>query len=132
MLPNLQRGDILLGDALYGSYFVLADCVARGIDVVFEQNGGRKRVTDFRRGRRLGTKDHHLVGIRKPTQRPEWMCEAAIHQSDGSGTDQPLKVENGWKGHGLSKCHSGLTPRASASCSQAMPRTSCIRSPDRA
>lgn len=74
LLSDLQRGDILLGDALYGSYFVLAECLRRGVDVVFEQNGGRRRVTDFRRGRRLGKKDH-LINIQKPRQRPGWMSE---------------------------------------------------------
>lgn len=74
LLPDLQHGDILLGDALYGSYFVLAECLRRGIDVVFEQNGGRRRVTDFRQGCRLGKKDH-LIHIQKPRQRPSWMGE---------------------------------------------------------
>lgn len=74
LLPDLQCGDVLLGDALYGSYFVLAECIRRGIDVVFEQNGARKRVADFRRGKRLGAKDH-LIQLPKPRQRPEWMSE---------------------------------------------------------
>lgn len=74
LLPGLQRGDVLLGDALYGSYFVLAECIRRGIDIVFEQNGARKRVADFRRGKRLGAKDH-LIQVPKPRQRPEWMPE---------------------------------------------------------
>ncbi|WP_156496917.1 transposase, partial [Alcanivorax sp. HI0083] len=69
---DLEQGDILLGDALYGSYYVLAECLERGIDVVFQQNGGRKRTTDFRRGKHLGSKDH-LIRIKKPVQRPGWM-----------------------------------------------------------
>lgn len=72
LLPDLEQGDILLGDALYGSYYVLAECLERGIDVVFQQNGGRKRTTDFRRGKHLGSKDH-LIRIKKPVQRPGWM-----------------------------------------------------------
>lgn len=72
LLPHLEHDDILLGDALYGSYYVLAECLERGIDVVFQQNGGRKRTTDFRRGKRLGSRDH-LVRIKKPAQRPDWM-----------------------------------------------------------
>lgn len=72
LLPGFQSGDILLGDALYGSYMMLAECQARGLDVVFEQNGSRKRTTDFRTGTKLGTRDH-LVRLKKPAQRPEWM-----------------------------------------------------------
>lgn len=33
LLPSFKPGDILLGDALYGSYSILAECQARGIDV---------------------------------------------------------------------------------------------------
>lgn len=74
LLPSIQSGNILLGDALYGSYVTLAECLTRGIDVVFEQNGGRKRSTDFRRGTRLGSKDH-LITLKKPVQRPAWMSK---------------------------------------------------------
>lgn len=72
LLPRFRTGDILLGDALYGSYTTLAECVARGVDVVFEQNGARKRGTGFRTGTKLGSEDH-LVRLRKPLQRPDWM-----------------------------------------------------------
>ena len=72
LLPGLNTGDILLGDGLYGSYVILADCLARGVDVVFEQNGARKLTTDFRKGKRLGRKDH-LIRISKPCQRSDWI-----------------------------------------------------------
>ncbi|WP_421705221.1 IS4 family transposase [Alloalcanivorax xenomutans] len=75
LLPGFNAGDILLGDGLYGSYVILADCLARGVDVVFEQNGARKLTTDFRKGKRLGHKDH-LIRISKPCQRPDWMSLA--------------------------------------------------------
>ncbi len=44
--------------------------MATGVDVLFEQNGSR--ITDFRRGQSLGTRDH-LVHWPKPAARPEWM-----------------------------------------------------------
>lgn len=75
LLPSIKSGDILVGDSLYGSYATLAECLARGIDVVFQQNGGRSRITDFRTGTRLGSKDH-LIRIKKPMQRPDWMSVA--------------------------------------------------------
>jgi len=74
LLDTFTAGDILLGDALYGSYFLLAECQARHLDVVFEQNGARKRTTDFRTGKKIGSKDH-IVRLTKPRQRPDWMGE---------------------------------------------------------
>jgi Transposase DDE domain len=62
-------GDVVLGDALYSNYFTLAALQAAGIDAVFEQHGGR--ITDFRRGQSLGTRDH-CVSWPKPA-RPSWM-----------------------------------------------------------
>jgi hypothetical protein len=50
MLDTLKRGDILLGDAFYATYFLLCDLQQRGVDAVFEQYGARKRSTDFRCG----------------------------------------------------------------------------------
>ena len=75
LMDTFTVGDILLGDALYASYFLLAECQARHLDVVFEQNGARKRKTDFRTGKKLGSKDH-VVTLTKPKKRPDWMNEA--------------------------------------------------------
>ncbi len=67
---TLQRGDVLLADALYCSYFQIATLQAAGVDVLFEQHGSR--LTDFRRGDSLGKCDH-LLHWMKPKTRPEWM-----------------------------------------------------------
>ena len=76
LLRQLQAafcpGDVMLADALYCSYFVIAAMRAARVDVLFEQNGARN--TDFRRGKSLGARDH-LVSWRKPA-RPEWMTPA--------------------------------------------------------
>lgn len=69
LLHTLHAGDMLLADALYCSYFVIATLQGQGVDVVFEQNGARK--TDFRRGQQLGVRDHR-VEWDKPA-RPAWM-----------------------------------------------------------
>jgi len=45
-----------------------------------EQQGSRKRVTDFRRGRRLGERDH-LIQLDKPKIKPDWLSEAAYQQA---------------------------------------------------
>jgi hypothetical protein len=51
-----QPGDVMLADALYCNYFLIATMVKAGVDVLFAQNGARN--TDFRRGQRLGRHDH--------------------------------------------------------------------------
>jgi hypothetical protein len=62
-------GDVMLADGYYGSYFLIAEMLRRAVDVLFEQHGAR--TTDFRRGERLGARDH-LVWWSKPA-RPAWM-----------------------------------------------------------
>jgi len=39
---------------------------------VFEQHGARRKSTDFRKGKRLGTRDH-LITLTKPRKCPVWM-----------------------------------------------------------
>ena len=93
MLPGFKPGDILLGDAIYGSYFALAECKARSIDVVFEQNGMRKRKTDFRKGKQLGARDH-LVRLTKPKQCPEWMKQSDFQALPDELTIREIKIAN--------------------------------------
>lgn len=85
MLNTLESGDILLGDAYYATYFLLCVLQARGIDAVFEQQGARRRGTDFRRGRRLGERDH-LIELSKPKVKPEWMDHAYYDQAPDTVT----------------------------------------------
>jgi hypothetical protein len=70
LLGNFQPGDVMLADALYCNYSLIASLMNAGVDVLMEQNGSR--ITDFRRGRSLGARDH-LVRWPKPATRPEWM-----------------------------------------------------------
>jgi len=65
ILDTLARGDLLLGDAFYATYFLLCTLRERGIDAVFEQHGARQRTTDFRRSKRLGVRDHLIVLLPK-------------------------------------------------------------------
>jgi hypothetical protein len=66
---QLQPGDIALADRFFCNYWVIADSLRRGVDVVFRLHQTRK--ADFRRGRRLGTDDHIVTWPR--SQRPDWM-----------------------------------------------------------
>lgn len=75
LLESLKPGDLLLGDAYYASYFLLCALQERGVEAVFEQQGSRRRSTDFRRGQRLGVRDH-LIELRKPKRKPAWMTDA--------------------------------------------------------
>jgi hypothetical protein len=70
LLQAFSAGDLLLADALYANYFLVADLIGRGVDVLLEQHGSRH--TDFRRGERLAERDH-LLCWRKPRARPRWM-----------------------------------------------------------
>ena len=71
-LDTFSAGDVVLGDAIYGTYFLLASLINKGVDAVFEQMGGRK--TDFRKGTRLGARDH-IVELSKPKNKPDWMAQ---------------------------------------------------------
>lgn len=71
LLDQLQRGDIVLADRYYCSYFMVALLLSRGVDVVARLHQRRKY--DFRRGQRLGEGDH-IVAWSRPA-RPEWMSE---------------------------------------------------------
>ena len=66
-----SKGDVMVADAYYCSYFLIAALQAMGVDFVFERHGARK--TNFNKGVKLGTRDH-LVRWQRP-QRPDWMTE---------------------------------------------------------
>jgi hypothetical protein len=85
----LCAGDVLLADALYCSYWLIASLQAEGIDVLFEQHGSR--ITDFRRGRRLGVRDH-VVSWKKPA-RPRWMTYEQYAASPDELTVRELKTD---------------------------------------
>lgn len=83
ILATLAPGDILMGDAYYATYFLLCALQHNGIDGVFEQQGARRRCTDFRYGHRLGQRDH-LIEIEKPKVKPNWMSQAHYDQAPAS------------------------------------------------
>ena len=89
ILDTLESGDLLLGDAFYATYFLWCALRERGIDAVFEQHGARQRSTDFRRGRRLGQRDH-LIELSKPSKKPDWMTQADYDQAPQSITVREL------------------------------------------
>ena len=65
----LAPGDVVLADRHFSGWFDIALLQQRCVDVVIRKH--QQRVTDFRKGQRLGH-DDHLLRWRKP-QRPQWM-----------------------------------------------------------
>ena len=77
LLFHLRAGDILLGDANFENYFLLALVLQAEADVVFEKNGSR--IIDFRKCyQRLGSKDG-LFKLKRPVK-PEWMSRELYDQ----------------------------------------------------
>lgn len=72
LVPHFRAGDIAIADRYFSGYFMLAWLIRHGVDVVVRQH--QLRHTDFRRGRRLGSKDHVVAWMRP--QRPVWMDTA--------------------------------------------------------
>lgn len=64
LLELLDANDVVLADALLAGWWSICDIHARGADVVMRQNG--RRATDFRRGMRLGKRDHVVEWPRPP------------------------------------------------------------------
>lgn len=76
ILGALNAGDLLLGDRYHCSFITVWLLQRLGVDIVMRQHGGR--VTDFRRGVRLGKRDH-LVSWKRPP-RPEWLEQEVYAQ----------------------------------------------------
>lgn len=74
--PSLERGDVLIADRYYCTYWTLAALQARGVEVITRQHA--RRLHDFRCGRRLGRHDHEVYWERPKC--PRWMDEATYAQ----------------------------------------------------
>ncbi len=56
LAQKLRPGDVVIADRYYAGCFLIAWLTLLGVDVVIRQH--QRRHTDFRRGRRLGARDH--------------------------------------------------------------------------
>lgn len=81
---TVQTGDVVIADAFFAAYFVIAAMMARGADVLMEKHGARRRNTDFRCGQHIGPRDH-WVTMAKPAK-PEWMAEEQYELAPASIT----------------------------------------------
>jgi len=89
LLDRLRRGDIVVADRYFTSYFMAALLIAFGVDYAFRQH--QRRTTDFRRGRRLGKGDHIVVW--KRPERPDWMDEATYASMPESLEVREIEVQ---------------------------------------
>jgi len=89
LMHLLRAGDVLLGDACFCSYFMIALLLELGVDVVFHQHQRRK--TDFTKGKRLGPEDH-LVVWDKP-ECPEWMDQETYDRLPNQIQVRELRVQ---------------------------------------
>ena len=94
----------MLADALYCNYFPIANQVAADVDVLFEQNGSR--ITDFRRGQSLGTRNH-FVRWPEPAARPERMTPGHYASFPDAITVREVKVAPPGAGHHADRASAG-------------------------
>ena len=76
MMDTLKPGDVVVADCIYCSYWIVAMCPQRGVDVVFSKHQARH--TDSERAERLGEGDWRIAW-NKP-QRPTWMDQELYDQ----------------------------------------------------
>lgn len=88
ILHSLESNDVLLGDAYYASYFLMANLICMGVDFIFESHGARK--IDFRTGQRVDKEDH-LIELKKPVK-PTWMDQKTYEEFPDSIEIRETKV----------------------------------------
>ena len=90
LLSTFTRGDVVLADAFYSTYFLIEHLIAHGIDLVFVQHGTRLHKSNFDMGISLGKTDH-LITLKKP-KKPEWMEEESYNAKADILTIRELKT----------------------------------------
>lgn len=94
LLDRLNRGDIVLADRFFCSYFMV--CLLQRLGVDFVSRLHQRRTADFRRGKRLGPGDHTVEWPRP--ERPEWMDQATYDQMPLSLTIREIEYKVNKKG----------------------------------
>ncbi len=70
LIGSLGTSDLLLADRYYTTYAIMALLLKQGTPLLFRQRSNVK--SDFRRGQRLGAKDH-IIRVKKPKRQPLWI-----------------------------------------------------------
>jgi len=89
---SLVKGDIVLADRYHCSYFTVAVLYLMGVDVLTRQHA--RRVTDFRRGQRLGKRDHLVVWERPARPEVRLPADPAEPDHDAHAPEQPELLED--------------------------------------
>jgi hypothetical protein len=100
LFDQLLPGDVLLADAIYSNYWIMALAMDQGVDMISHHDG--RRSIDFRKGQRLGRTDH-IVTWHKP-QKPLWMSKRLYRRLPNTLSIRELKVEirqKGFRSHHL-------------------------------
>ena len=91
--PLLAAKDVLLGDRIFATYWIIADVLGRDADCVFRLHAHRSRdgaSQSSRLERRLGQRDN-LVVWKRP-KRPDWMDQATY-----DAAPRQLRVRIVWR-----------------------------------
>lgn len=91
-LDTFKKGDLIIGDAIYSSYWLLSHLQNEGVNGIFGQNGGRAKKADFRTGKKIGKYDH-IVTYKRP-QRPKWMSVEQYASIPKSISVREIKVRH--------------------------------------
>lgn len=90
LLGSIAAGDLILADRYYCAYFVIALLQAQGADVLFQQH--QRRLTDFRKGRRLGARDHVVAWV-KPRICPGWLTREQYNAFPDTLEVREIKID---------------------------------------
>ncbi|MBC8116196.1 MAG: IS4 family transposase [Candidatus Saccharimonas sp.] len=88
-LDSFSSGDLLVADRYFCSFFLVAMLLGRGVQSCTRMH--QKRHFDFRRGRRLGARDHLVVWTKPP--RPQWMAPATYETIPETMTLRELQFQ---------------------------------------
>jgi hypothetical protein len=73
VIGAIAKNDILLADRYYCTWAIIALVLQQGSHILVQNH--IKRKPDFRRGKKLGAKDH-LVEWKKPRRKPGWIIQS--------------------------------------------------------
>jgi putative transposase len=94
LFDRLRRGDVVLADCCFCSYFMICLLQELGVDIVTTLHQCRK--ADFRAGERLGPGDHTVEWTRP--DRPDWMDEATYERMPATLRIREVEVKVSKKG----------------------------------
>ena len=72
VIDTIARQDLLLADRYYCTWAIIALMMQQGSHRLVQNHAQRK--PDFRRGKKLGAKDH-LIEWKKPKRKPDWITQ---------------------------------------------------------